>query len=101
MCIFRTNTDRNNFPSVIPGNICYLLLITFFNRDICNPVTYSEFLTTTVTFDSNPVVIKLKDVVGGEFTITLTLNGDKLNIYTVYTDKDGNPGVNKSDDFKK
>jgi hypothetical protein len=68
---------------------------------VCNPVTYIDLLTTTITFDSNPVIIKVKDVVGGEFTITLTLNGNRLNIHTVYTDKDGNPGINKSDDFTR
>jgi hypothetical protein len=68
---------------------------------VCNPVMYIDFLTTTITFDSNPVAIKVKDAVGGEFTITLTLNGDKLNVATRYTDKDGNPGVNKSDDFTR
>jgi hypothetical protein len=68
---------------------------------VCKPLTYSEFMSTTVTFKDNPIVFKLKDIQGGEFTITLTLNGDILNIATVYVDKDGNPGVNKSDNFSR
>jgi hypothetical protein len=68
---------------------------------ICKPLTYSEFLSTTVTFTDNPVVFKLKDIQDGEFTITLTLTGDILTITTVYVDKDGNPGVNKSDNYSR
>jgi hypothetical protein len=68
---------------------------------VCNPVTYIDYMTSQVSFAGSPVVLKIKDFLGGVTSVTLTLNGEILNIKTVYVDKDGNPGVNKSDDFKK
>ncbi len=68
---------------------------------VCNPITYIDYMTSTVTFDGSPVVLKIKDFVGGETTVILTMTGNILNVKTTYVDKDGNPGVNKSDDFKK
>jgi hypothetical protein len=76
-------------------------MLTMKFASVCNPLTYIDFLTTTVAYEGNPVVIKVKDVMGGEFTITLLLNGDKLNVTTVYVDKDGNPGINITDEFSK
>jgi hypothetical protein len=75
--------------------------LTILFASVCNPVAYIDFLTTTITFDSYPVIFQVEDALGGMFTITLTLNGDRLNVATLYTDKDGNPGINTNSDFKK
>lgn len=90
-----------------PGQYCQVditdqgKLLTIKFASVCNPLTHIDFLTTTVPFEGNPVTLKVKEFQGGEFTITLTLSGDRLSITTVYVDKDGNPGVNIRDDFTK
>jgi hypothetical protein len=76
-------------------------LLTVKFASVCSPLTFSDFMTRTVPFQGSPVVLKIKDVVGGEFTITLTLNGSLLHITTVYRDQNNQLTVNRGDDFRR